>query len=120
MSPPLLSCRCGSLTKTLQAIRDIFVFDPEDEADDWWVHWGLVQERSERILPGMSALSILDPVIFVDFAPFSFSAPNTLAQRIIGALFTVFDGHATYRDYCLIVRTSLRAVSDCFREQESH
>lgn len=95
MSPPLLSCRRGSLTKTLQAIRDIFVFDPEDEADDWWVHWGLVQERSERILPGMSALSILDPAIFVDVAPFSFSAHNTRARRTIAALFTISDGHAT-------------------------
>ena len=115
MSPPLLSCRRGSLTKTLQAIRDIFVFDPEDEADDWWVHWGLVQERSERILPGMSALSILNLAIFVDVAPFSFSGPNTLAQRIIGASSTVSNGHATYRDYCLLVKTSLRGpgVLDC-------
>ncbi|KZT68283.1 FAD/NAD(P)-binding domain-containing protein [Daedalea quercina L-15889] len=37
---------------TEEAIRDIFVFDPEEEADDWWVQWGLVQERSARILPG--------------------------------------------------------------------
>ncbi|KAH9924441.1 uncharacterized protein B0H18DRAFT_1012193 [Fomitopsis serialis] len=37
---------------TEEAIRDIFIFDPEEEADDWWVQWGLVQERAARVLPG--------------------------------------------------------------------
>ncbi|KAI0818461.1 FAD/NAD-P-binding domain-containing protein [Trametes gibbosa] len=27
------------------AVEDIFAYDPEDEADNWWVQWGLTQER---------------------------------------------------------------------------
>ena len=27
-------------------IRTIFGYDCEDEADDWWVEWGLMQERA--------------------------------------------------------------------------
>ncbi|EMD37806.1 hypothetical protein CERSUDRAFT_114460 [Gelatoporia subvermispora B] len=29
-----------------QAVKDIFAYDPEEDADDWWVKWGLVQERA--------------------------------------------------------------------------
>lgn len=28
-------------------MADIFAYDPEDDADEWWVQWGLVQERLE-------------------------------------------------------------------------
>ncbi len=27
-------------------IETIFGYDPEDEADDWWVQWGVMQERA--------------------------------------------------------------------------
>ncbi|KAI0779953.1 hypothetical protein C8Q74DRAFT_1367760 [Fomes fomentarius] len=30
----------------VQVIENIFGYDPEDEADDWWVQWGLMQERA--------------------------------------------------------------------------
>ena len=29
-------------------IRTIFGYDCEDEADDWWVQWGLLQERARQ------------------------------------------------------------------------
>ena len=25
---------------------DVFAYDPEDEADEWWQEWGLMQERA--------------------------------------------------------------------------
>lgn len=31
-----------------QAIRQVFAYDPEDEADAWWVQWGILQERAAR------------------------------------------------------------------------
>ncbi|KAJ8494762.1 hypothetical protein ONZ51_g2097 [Trametes cubensis] len=34
----------------MQAIEDIFAYDPEDEADNWWVQWGLMQERAARMV----------------------------------------------------------------------
>ena len=37
------------LTVLLKAIEGIFGYDPEDEADNWWVEWGLTQERAARI-----------------------------------------------------------------------
>jgi salicylate hydroxylase len=27
--------------------RELFAYDAEDEADNWWVQWGLLQERSK-------------------------------------------------------------------------
>jgi salicylate hydroxylase len=27
--------------------RELFAYDAEDEADNWWVQWGLLQEHSE-------------------------------------------------------------------------
>ena len=27
----------------------MFAYDPEDEADNWWVQWGLMEERAARI-----------------------------------------------------------------------
>ncbi|KAH9851478.1 FAD/NAD-P-binding domain-containing protein [Lenzites betulinus] len=34
------------------AVEGIFAYDPEDEADDWWVKWGLMQERAARTVVG--------------------------------------------------------------------
>ncbi|KAI0666710.1 FAD/NAD-P-binding domain-containing protein [Trametes maxima] len=34
----------------IQAVESIFAYDPEDEADDWWVQWGLMQERMARLV----------------------------------------------------------------------
>ena len=31
-----------------QMIEEIFGYDPEDQADDWWVQWGVMQERARR------------------------------------------------------------------------
>ncbi|RPD54191.1 FAD/NAD(P)-binding domain-containing protein [Lentinus tigrinus ALCF2SS1-7] len=33
----------------VEAIEDIFAYDPEDTADNWWVEWGITQERAARI-----------------------------------------------------------------------
>lgn len=30
----------------VQVIQSIFVYDPEDEADNWWIQWGFMQERA--------------------------------------------------------------------------
>ncbi|EPT02703.1 FAD/NAD-binding domain-containing protein, partial [Fomitopsis schrenkii] len=40
-----------------ESIRDMYAYDPEDEADDWWVEWGLLQERASKITP-FSALNL--------------------------------------------------------------
>ena len=32
----------------VQAIEGIFAYDAEDEADNWWMRWGLPAERAER------------------------------------------------------------------------
>ncbi|KAI0708158.1 hypothetical protein C8T65DRAFT_650216 [Cerioporus squamosus] len=31
-----------------ETIESVFGYDPEDEADNWWVEWGAIQERAER------------------------------------------------------------------------
>ncbi|KAI0727373.1 hypothetical protein C8Q72DRAFT_781789 [Fomitopsis betulina] len=36
---------------TEESIRETFSYDPEDEADDWWVQWGVLQERASMITP---------------------------------------------------------------------
>ena len=38
--------RPGSPSEDMaELVERIFGYDPEDEADDWWVQWGSVQER---------------------------------------------------------------------------
>ncbi|RPD73828.1 FAD/NAD(P)-binding domain-containing protein [Lentinus tigrinus ALCF2SS1-7] len=32
----------------METIESVFGYDPEDEADNWWVEWGLMQERAQR------------------------------------------------------------------------
>lgn len=33
-------------------IKDIFGYDAEDEADNWWVQWGLLKERAKgNVIP---------------------------------------------------------------------
>ncbi|CCM06086.1 uncharacterized protein FIBRA_08333 [Fibroporia radiculosa] len=34
-----------------EALRAVFAYDPEEEADDWWMQWGILQERSVKIVP---------------------------------------------------------------------
>ncbi|KAI0780295.1 hypothetical protein C8Q74DRAFT_1416832 [Fomes fomentarius] len=42
-----LSRRRGqSSEEMMQVIEMIFGYDPEDEADDWWFQWGVMQERA--------------------------------------------------------------------------
>lgn len=41
-----------------EAIRTIFSYDPEDEADDWWVEWGLLQDRAARTVPSSAAITV--------------------------------------------------------------
>ena len=31
-----------------EMVEKIFGYDPEDQADDWWVQWGIMQERAGR------------------------------------------------------------------------
>ncbi|OBZ66109.1 3-hydroxybenzoate 6-hydroxylase 1 [Grifola frondosa] len=42
-----------------KVVEDIFAYDPEDEADDWWIQWGLTQERATRVVTkGEAAINI--------------------------------------------------------------
>ncbi|KAH9933558.1 FAD/NAD-P-binding domain-containing protein [Epithele typhae] len=36
----------GEASGAWDQVRTIFGYDCEDEADDWWVHWGLLRERA--------------------------------------------------------------------------
>ena len=36
----------GEANSLWEEIRTIFGYDCEDEADDWWVQWGLLRERA--------------------------------------------------------------------------
>ena len=36
----------GEMSGLWEEIRTIFGYDCEDEADDWWVQWGLLRERA--------------------------------------------------------------------------
>lgn len=47
-----LKGRMGGATseEMMQAIESIFAYEPEDAADDWWVQWGLMQERMARMV----------------------------------------------------------------------
>ncbi|CCM04374.1 uncharacterized protein FIBRA_06548 [Fibroporia radiculosa] len=40
-----------------QALGVIFAYDPEEEAEHWWVHWGLLRERA-----GSGTPVIFDPI----------------------------------------------------------
>ncbi|TFK82561.1 FAD/NAD(P)-binding domain-containing protein [Polyporus arcularius HHB13444] len=32
----------------IETVESVFAYDPEDQADNWWVEWGVMQERAER------------------------------------------------------------------------
>ena len=36
----------GEMSGLWEEIRTIFGYGCEDEADDWWVQWGLLRERA--------------------------------------------------------------------------
>jgi salicylate hydroxylase len=40
--------------------RELFAYDAEDEADNWWVQWGLLQERSKASTHKDTEMSALD------------------------------------------------------------
>lgn len=42
-------------------IKEIFGYDAEDEANNWWVEWGMLRERSK----GITHLSYV-PTVYVD------------------------------------------------------
>ena len=37
-----------SSEQMMETIESVFGYDPEDEADDWWVEWGVMQERAQH------------------------------------------------------------------------
>ena len=42
-----------------ELVERIFGYDPEDEADNWWVKWGSVQERMEmQVVAGVLPVHI--------------------------------------------------------------
>ena len=44
-----LSMTSGQTSEEMiEVVERIFAYDPEDEADDWWVQWGVMQERVAR------------------------------------------------------------------------
>lgn len=30
-----------------EQVKELFGYDPEDQADDWWIKWGLLRERAK-------------------------------------------------------------------------
>ena len=51
----------GDASRLWDEIRTIFGYDCEDEADDWWVQWGVLRERAiERETAGPAAPAFLD------------------------------------------------------------
>ena len=36
----------GDVSRLWDEVRTIFGYDCEDEADDWWVRWGMLRERA--------------------------------------------------------------------------
>ena len=44
-----LSMTSGQTSEEMiEVVENIFAYDPEDAADDWWVQWGLMQERAAK------------------------------------------------------------------------
>ncbi|KZT68286.1 FAD/NAD(P)-binding domain-containing protein [Daedalea quercina L-15889] len=41
----------GIVSFAEESIRNAYSYDPEDEADSWWVEWGILQERAANITP---------------------------------------------------------------------
>ena len=37
--------RSRTSEEMMMVIESVFGYDPEDEADNWWVEWGIVKER---------------------------------------------------------------------------
>lgn len=42
---PMLSS--GEVHGQWEQVKELFAYDPEDQADDWWVKWGLLRERAK-------------------------------------------------------------------------
>lgn len=38
----------GSASSVWEGIKETWCYDAEDEADDWWVGWGMLRLRSQR------------------------------------------------------------------------
>ena len=38
----------GPAEEIREMVESVFAYDPEDEADGWWVEWGVMQERMGR------------------------------------------------------------------------
>ncbi|OCH89612.1 FAD/NAD-P-binding domain-containing protein [Obba rivulosa] len=48
----------GEESKLWEEIRTIFGYDCEDEADNWWVEWGLLRERAREMNDPGSSLGV--------------------------------------------------------------
>lgn len=42
--PMLSSCE---LLDQWEQVKELFGYDAEDQADDWWIKWGILQERAK-------------------------------------------------------------------------
>jgi len=42
---PMLSS--SELLDQWDQVKELFGYDPEDQADDWWVKWGILRERAK-------------------------------------------------------------------------
>jgi salicylate hydroxylase len=38
----------GEAAEQWEQLKELFGYDAEDEADDWWVKWGLLRERAKQ------------------------------------------------------------------------
>jgi salicylate hydroxylase len=45
-------------------IKEIFGYDAEDEANNWWIEWGLLRERSKGVTVSYGVPMQIEQVVF--------------------------------------------------------
>ncbi|KDQ59020.1 hypothetical protein JAAARDRAFT_127959 [Jaapia argillacea MUCL 33604] len=60
----VLTASDGETSATWEEIKELFGYDAEDEADNWWVEWGLLRERAkERTMDFEMNIQVAEMVI---------------------------------------------------------
>ena len=75
----------GEMSGLWEEIRTIFGYDCEDEADDWWVQWGLLRERAigrqeEEEEEGGGGGGAAPQAPMFDFSAFTVQGSSTAGQ----------------------------------------
>jgi salicylate hydroxylase len=48
LSPVLIPNEVTTMGSNWESIKELFCYDAEDEADNWWISWGLLRERANQ------------------------------------------------------------------------